>query len=41
MNSLVERMNESRIYSGKNTINTHYAQTAGGFNSLVAALMLF
>jgi hypothetical protein len=34
-------MNESRIHSSKNKINTYYAQTAGDFNSLVTALGLF
>jgi hypothetical protein len=41
MNSLVDKMNESRIHSNKYKTNTHYPQTAGDFNSLVTALMLF
>jgi len=42
MNSLVDEMNESRIHSSKNKINTtNCAQTAGDFNSLVTALRLF
>jgi len=41
MNSLVNKMNESIIHSSKNKINTHYAQTAGDFKSLVTALRLF
>jgi len=37
MNSLVDEMNESIIYSSKNKTNTH----TGDFNSLVTALRLF